>query len=65
MNEIQLHKDGSWSTQSKEEKKSQKIDKAPEIDVSIEIINDDVGKINILSINFKGRSVNNNNTINL
>ncbi|XP_045461098.1 E3 SUMO-protein ligase PIAS2 isoform X3 [Harmonia axyridis] len=42
VNEIQLHKDGSWSTQSKEEKKSQKIDKAPEIDVSIEIINDDV-----------------------
>ncbi|XP_044744870.1 E3 SUMO-protein ligase PIAS2 isoform X2 [Coccinella septempunctata] len=41
VNEIQLHKDGSWSTQSNE-KKSQKIDKTPDVDVSIEIINDDV-----------------------
>ena len=41
MNEIQLHKDGSWST-SVSEKKVAKSEKVP-IDDSIEIIADDVG----------------------
>ncbi|KAK9875244.1 hypothetical protein WA026_007638 [Henosepilachna vigintioctopunctata] len=41
INEIQLHKDGSWSIQTNE-KKTQKKDKAADLDVSIEIINDDV-----------------------
>ncbi|KAL3285902.1 hypothetical protein HHI36_000421 [Cryptolaemus montrouzieri] len=41
INEIQLHKDGSWSCQTVE-KKSQKVDNTADVDISIEIINDDV-----------------------
>jgi hypothetical protein len=44
LNEIQLHKDGSWSTQVAD-KKITKSEKVP-IDDSIEIIGDDVGKSN-------------------
>lgn len=46
INEIQLHKDGSWSTQVIEKKPVTKIEKTTSIavDDSIEIICDDVGK---------------------
>lgn len=43
LNEIQLHKDGSWSAQIND-KKVTKSEKVP-IDDSIEIIADDVGKL--------------------
>lgn len=45
-NEIQLHKDGTWSPLSQKNEKKPKLEKT--IDKSIEIISDDDGRLNLL-----------------